>query len=164
MYKASESWTLLRVLFAISKMPNTRTSLFAYFIKTHIRKTNGYFSVSICKFTHIMCATVCGCVCGKKHLTLTWACTFSPNSSLTLPHARPGRLLGVCVCCLFYGQSNMQTEGSDCVVVAGRGQGSPPPPPYQPLFLSISLLSLSLSLVAIEFHLHNFNVCESKLT
>lgn len=42
---------------------HTRTSLFAYFIKTHIRKTNGYFSLSVCKFTHIMCAVVCECEC-----------------------------------------------------------------------------------------------------
>lgn len=116
---------------------HTRTSLFAYFIKTHIRKTNGYFSLSVCKFTHIV--SVCACVWQETldfDLSLYFFAKVEPDLA---SRPVPGCLLGVCVCCLFYGQSNMQTEGSDCVVVGGRGQGSTSQPPT--LFASHSALS-----------------------
>lgn len=135
---------------------HTRTSLFAYFIKTHIRKTNGYFALSVCKFTHI--ASVCVCLARNTWL---WLELVLFRQSRAWPCLTPGARLpagSLCVCCLFYGQSNMQTEGSDCVVVGGRGQGSVTL--LHPLFLPVTRRSL----VAIEFHLHNFNVCESKLT
>lgn len=116
---------------------HTLTSLFAYFIKTHIRKTNGYFALSVCKFTH----TVWVCVWQETldfDLSLYFFAKVEPDLAsrpLWLPAG------SLCVCCLFYGQSNMQTEGSDCVVVGGRGQGFVPPCPPPTLFASHSGLS-----------------------
>lgn len=69
---------------------HTRTQVYLHILLKHIYvKPMGISHwVYVNSHTLCVCSGVWVCVFGKKHLTLTWACTFSPKSSLTLPHAR----------------------------------------------------------------------------
>lgn len=162
MYKASESWTLFSASFVCNfeNAKHTHAQVYLHILLKHIYVKPMGISHWVYENSHTL--WVCVCVCLARN-TWLWLELVLFRQSRAWPCLTPSARLpagSLCVCCLFYGQSNMQTEGSDCVVVGGRGQGSVPPCHPPTLFASHS----ALSLVAIEFHLHNFNVCESKLT
>lgn len=150
MYKASESCeTLFREFCLQFGKCQTHAQVYLHILLKHTH-THIYLYI----YVKPMC--YCVCVGGRKHLTLTWACTFSPKSGLTLPHAPLARLLCVCVCVVFFMANLICKQRAVTVVwcagLCGRGQGSHLAALSPSLSLSLQLNFICITLTCVKLN------------